>query len=288
MKIAIIGANGQLGTDLTEQLKSKNEVIPLTQEDIEISDPESVQTVLGQYTPDVVINTAAYHKVDECENNPIKSFEINGLGSKYLAAATQKLGARFIHISTDYIFDGKQSIPYTEDDLPNPLNVYANTKLAGEYFVQQETDNYIIARVSGIYGKTRCMAKGGNFINTMLRLYREGKHLKVVTDEILTPTWTVEISRQIEVMIDKHLTGLFHITQEGACSWHEFASAIFKILDIQIDIEKATVASFPASIKRPHYSVLENKALKTAESNIMKPWKEALTEFLNQTNIEEL
>lgn len=288
MKIIIIGANGQLGTDLVEQFSVKHEVIPLIQEDIEISDPQSVQKVLGQHQPEVVINTAAYHKVDDCENNPVKSFEINGLGAKYLATSCRELNAKLIHISTDYIFDGKQSIPYIEDDLPNPLNVYANTKLAGEYFVQQETDNYIIARVSGIYGKTRCMAKGNNFINTMLRLYREGKHLKVVTDEIVTPTWTVEISRQIAVMIEKDLRGLFHMTQEGACSWHEFASAIFEILDMNIEIEKATVKSFPAPIKRPHYSVLENKALKAADCNIMKNWKDALTEFLKQTNIEEL
>ncbi len=288
MKVVVIGANGQLGTDCAAQLKNKYDVIPLIQEDIEISDAESVNNVLKQHQPSVVINTAAYHKVDECEKNPVKSFEINALGSKYLAAACREYNAKLIHISTDYVFDGKTNTPYVEDDLPDPLNVYANTKLAGEYFVQQETDNYIIARVSGIYGKTRCMAKGGNFINTMLRLYREGKNIKVVADEVLTPTWTVEISRQIEVMIEKNLTGLFHVTQEGNCSWHAFSAAIFEILNIQINIEKTTVTSFPAPIKRPHYSVLENKALKEADCNIMQHWKDALTEFLKQTNIEDL
>ncbi len=288
MKIVIIGADGQLGTDLNLQFQNTYEVIPLTQEDIEISDADCVQSVLKNHNPDVVINTAAFHKVELCEEEPNLSWEVNALGPKYLAQSCQEISAKLVHISTDYVFDGLKKSPYIEDDLPQPLNVYANTKLAGEYFVAQETDNYITARVSGIYGKARCMAKGSNFINTMLRLHREGKSLRVVDDEILTPTSTVEISRQIDKMIEKDATGLFHVTQEGQCSWHEFASAIFKILGIDINIEPVTVDTFPSPIKRPHYSVLENKHLKDLDINIMQDWKSALKEFLTTTPLEDL
>lgn len=288
MKVMIIGADGQLGTDLNQHFQKNHDVIPLTQEDIEISDFDSVQTVLRKHNPDVVINTAAFHKVELCEEEPNLSWEVNALGPKYHAKTCQDISAKCVHISTDYVFDGLKQSPYTEEDLPRPLNVYANTKLAGEYFVSQETDNYIVARVSGIYGRARCMAKGGNFINTMLRLYREGKHLRVVEDEILTPTSTVEIARQLDKMIEKDATGLFHVTQEGQCSWHAFASAIFEILGIDIDIEPVTVDTFPSTIKRPHYSVLENKHLKELNINIMQDWKSALKEFLTQTPLEDL
>ena len=288
MKILIIGANGQLGTDLSSHFATKHELIPLTEDHIEIADAESVKNAMSAHRPNVVINTAAFHNVPLCEENPVRAFEVNGLGALHLAKLSGELGFKLVHISTDYVFDGEKNAPYTETDRPHPLNVYANTKLAGEYFISAEAEDYIIARVSGIYGKTRCMAKGGNFINTMLRLYREGKSIRVVTDEILTPTSTVEISRQLELMIETKTHGLFHVTQEGACSWHEFAQAIFDILQLDVNVAETTTSEFVSPVKRPFYSVLENAALKKLGINIMKDWREALEEFLTQTPIEEL
>jgi len=288
MRLMIVGADGQLGVDLVEQFQNKLDVIPLTYEDGDIADLDIVHSLFNKHEPDVVINTAAFHHVPKCEETPLRAFEVNALGARNLAISARHIGAKLVHISTDYVFDGKKQSPYTEQDLPCPLNVYANTKLAGEYFVSTICDRYVIARVSGIYGKTRCIGKGSNFVNSMLRFYREGKPIQVVTDEILTPTSTVEISRQLTVMLDHDCQGLFHVTCEGACSWHEFAQAIFDILAYPVNVRPAKVADFPPAVKRPHYSVLENARLKEAGINIIKDWKTALTHFLTTTEVDSL
>ena len=288
MRMMIVGADGQLGSDLVHQFEGQYELIPLTYEDGDIVSLDTVRSLMKEYRPDVMINTAAFHQVPRCEEEPIRAWEVNALGARNLAICAQDSGIQLVQISTDYVFDGKKSTPYVEQDKPNPLNVYANTKLAGEYFVSAICDRYMIVRVSGIYGKTRCIGKGSNFINTMLRLYREKKTIRVVTDEILTPTWTVEVSRQIGEMLTHHLNGLFHVTGEGACSWHEFAQSIFDILELPVRVQTAKVKDFPPTVKRPHYSVLENAGLKQAGVNKMKDWKAALAEFLTTTEVESL
>lgn len=284
----IVGADGQLGTDLAEQFQKKSHVIPLTFLDGDIVNLDVVHSLFQEHRPNVVINTAAFHHVPKCEEDPVRAFEVNALGARNLALTAQATGAKLVHISTDYVFDGKKQTAYTEKDLPHPLNVYANTKLAGEYFVSAICDRHIIVRVSGIYGKTRCIGKGSNFINTMLQLYRDGKPIRVVTDEILTPTSTTEISRQLNVMMDHDCQGLFHVTCEGACSWHEFAQAIFDILKYPVKVQPAKVADFPPAVKRPHYSVLENSRLKAAGINIIAEWKTALNHFLTTTEVDSL
>jgi dTDP-4-dehydrorhamnose reductase len=288
MRLMIIGADGQLGADLVLQFRDHADLVPLTYEDGDIVDFNVVQSLVTMHRPEVIINTAAYHNVPECELHPVRAFEVNALGARNLALATESKGVRLVHISTDYVFDGSKSSPYTESDCPNPLNVYANTKLSGEYFIRSICKNYMILRVSGIYGKTRCIGKGSNFINTMLRLFRDGQSIRVVTDEVLTPTSTVEISRQLETMLQENCQGVFHVTAEGACSWHEFAQSIFKILEWPVQIQEARVADFPPTVKRPHYSVLENTRLKQAGINRMKDWKTALTEFLKTTEVKNL
>jgi dTDP-4-dehydrorhamnose reductase len=288
MRLMIIGADGQLGADLVLQFRDHADLIPLTYEDGDIVDFNVVQSLVTMHRPEVIINTAAYHNVPECELHPVRAFEVNALGARNLALATESKGIRLVHISTDYVFDGSKGSPYTESDCPNPLNVYANTKLSGEYFIRSICKNYMILRVSGIYGKTRCIGKGSNFINTMLRLFRDGQSIRVVTDEVLTPTSTVEISRQLEIMLQENCQGVFHVTAEGACSWHEFAQSIFKILEWPVQIQEAKVADFPPTVKRPHYSVLENTRLKQAGINRMKDWKTALTEFLKTTEVKNL
>jgi len=284
----IIGANGQLGTDLVNYFASRYDLICLTEKEIEVSDIQSVNEALTTNKPRIVINTAAFHKVDECERQPVRSYEVNSLGVKYIAQCSQQIGAKLVHISTDYVFDGQKQSPYTEVDIPHPLNVYGVTKLAGEYFMANEMDDYLILRVSGIYGKHKCIGKGGNFINAMLRQYRSGNEIRVVSDEILTPTSTVEICRQLDVMVKNDLKGLYHTTNEGQCSWYEYARKIFHILKLEVEIRPVPVSFFPMTVKRPTYSVLENHRLKEYHLNIMNDWDVALEEFLSKAKVEDL
>jgi dTDP-4-dehydrorhamnose reductase len=282
MKIAIIGANGQLGTDLTEVLSAEHEVKGLNHADIEITDIDSVKNVISSLKPDIILNTAAYHIVPEAEKFPDKAFLINGTGALNLAKVCQETGTRLVHYSTDYVFDGEKGKPYTEDDRPNPLNVYANTKLSGEYFALNYCDKSYVVRVSGIYGKVPCRAKGGNFITTMVKLAKEKPEVRVVNDEVLTPTPTLEIARSTAALIKKDAYGLYHMSCEGQVSWYEFARTIWDTLKLNTSLYSASVKDFPLVVKRPFYSVLENRNLKSIGIDIMPDWKAGLQQFLKQ------
>ncbi len=281
MKVAVIGANGQLGSDLVAYFEDKSEVVPLTHADMEIADVDSARDVLTRVKPDVVINTAAFHNVPKCEEDPLTSFRINGQGALNLAKLSEDLNFKLVHYSTDYVFDGAKQQPYVESDCPNPLNVYAITKLDGEHFIQAYSNAHFILRVSGIYGKKPCRAKGGNFIDTMRKAAASRPLVKVVRDEVLTPTSTIEIARNTWDLIQTEAYGLYHMTAEGQCSWYEFAQVIFDKLDIQTPLESCTVDEFPSPVKRPFYSVLENSQLKKIGLNRMAHWKEALEVYLS-------
>jgi dTDP-4-dehydrorhamnose reductase len=280
MKLAIIGANGQLGSDLMEVLSREHDVIGLNHSDIEITDIDNVKSVVSATTPDIVLNTAAYHIVPEAEKFPDKAFRINGTGTLNLAKVCQDLGVRLIHYSTDYVFDGKKQKPYTEDDCPNPLNVYANTKLSGEYFALNYSEKSYVIRVSGIYGKVPSRAKGGNFITTMIKLAQEKPEVRVVNDEILTPTPTFHIAKNTAKLIKTDSFGLYHMSCEGECSWYEFAKVIWDTLQLKTPLYPASVKDFPLVVKRPFYSVLKNQNLNNIGVNNMPYWKNALNEFL--------
>lgn len=283
MKIAVIGADGQLGTDICNVIeKIDHELISLTIEHIDVSDIDSVTNVLNEVKPQLVINTAAFHHPETCEDQPVKAFEVNALGPRNLSMVCNHLDAALMHISTDYVFDGKKRAPYIETDKPMPLNVYANTKLSGEHFVEAIAKKYYILRVSGIYGKAPCIGKGGiNFVELMIKLSREREEVRVVDNEILTPTSTKEISHQIVKMIDSDPRyGLYHATAEGSCSWYQFAKEIFDITKPNIKFNKAAPGEFAVKVNRPEYSVLENKFLKDQNINIMRHWKEGLKTYL--------
>jgi dTDP-4-dehydrorhamnose reductase len=285
MKIVVIGANGQLGSDICEAFESEHyPVVPLTIEDIDISDKKSVSAAFEKLSDvGVVINTAAMHHVEKCEEDPVRSFEVNGIGAIHLAEAVNKMDALLVHISTDYVFDGTKREPYTENDRPVPLNVYANTKLSGEHFVESIAKKYQILRVSGIYGKNPCMAKGHNFVDLMLKLAKEREEVRVVDNEILTPTATEDIARQMVKMIrDGAEYGIYHVTAEGSCSWHEFAAEIFSVAGSSVTLNVAAPGEFPTSVNRPEYSVLENEHLKAQNLNIMPHWKEGLKAYITK------
>ena len=282
MNVTIIGSNGQLGRDISSAFTAEGHSISnLTHQDMEVSSLESVRTSLGPFRPDVVINTAAFHNVEKCEAEPGMAFAINGIGARNLAQVTAETNAVLFHISTDYVFDGKKSAPYVEEDQPVPLNVYGNTKLSGEFFVRTMNPRHFVVRVSAIYGENPCRAKGGlNFVELMLKLSKERDELRVVNDEFVTPTPTVQIAQQLVALSQSKDYGLYHATAEGSCSWYEFAAAIFELTKTRVRLEPARPGEFPAKVPRPKYSVLENKSLKAKSLNVFSHWREGLENYL--------
>lgn len=281
MKIMIIGAGGQLGSELVNILQD-DIVIPLTHMDIEMTDHRQVNDVLSSNAPDVVINTTAYHRVDECEENAEKSFSVNACAVRNLARICAELNATLVHFSTDYVFGGEKRVPYVEDDMPNPLSVYAVSKLAGEYFVRNIGDRHFVIRTCGLYGAKGISGKGGNFIELMLKLAREQRPIRVVADQVVTPTYARELAASISRLIRTGEYGLYHITNDGECSWYEFAKTIFDLTGIQASLSPVTSTEFGAKARRPAYSVLENKNLRNLGLNNMRPWKEALKKYLRE------
>ncbi len=280
LKVVVVGANGQLGSDISAYFSSRCELSGLTHEQIEITNLDNVRNVLSALTPDVVINTAAYHNVPKCEEDPLRSFEINGLGALNLARLSEELSFKLVHYSTDYVFDGAKGKPYLEDDCPNPLNVYALTKLDGEKLIQNYSERYFILRVAGIYGLTPCRAKGGNFIDTMVKASAARPLVKVVNDEVLTPTSTQEIARNTWELIQTDAYNLYHMTAQEAVSWYDFARVIFDELDLKTPLESCSASEFPSPVKRPLYSALENGNLKKQNLDLMSHWRTALSEYL--------
>ena len=282
MKIAVIGSNGQLGNDLVAAFSEKGDAVcGLTHADIEISELPSVSHALGGMRPQVIVNTAAMHHVENCEREPGKAFAVNALGPRNLAIVARDLGAVLMHVSTDYVFDGSKGSPYVEEDNPLPLNAYGVTKLSGEHFVRATTTKHFVIRTSGLYGKSPCRAKGGlNFIELMLKLAKDRGEVKVVDNEVVSPTSTAELAQQMVLLSRSDCYGLYHATAEGSCSWHEFAREIFAVTDTQVHLKVAGPDEFPAKVARPKYSVLENRALKSRGLNTFKPWQEALHQYL--------
>lgn len=293
-KVAVIGANGQLGTDLVKELQgwrtrsdvrppsSNCQVIPLTHKDIEICDHAGTRKILTQLKSDVVINTAAYHRVDECEDYPEKAFEVNAVAVHNLALICRDLDAVLMHMSTDYVFGGdpNRQTPYTEDALPWPLNVYGISKLAGEFFVRNLCPKHFVVRSSGLYGVAGSSGKGGNFVELMLRLAQEGKPIRVVNDQRLAPTYTVDLARKMEELITTNHYGLYHITGGGDCTWHEFAVEIFRLAGLSPELSPTTTESFGAKAMRPHYSVLTSIQSSKAGVQGLRTWEEALESYL--------
>ena len=282
MKIAVIGSNGQLGSDIVRAFSAMgDEVSQITHADLELANAESVSKCLEIHRPAVVVNTAAMHHVENCEREPEKAFAVNAIGARNLALAARSLDAVLLHVSTDYVFDGSKSAPYCEDDLPCPLNVYGNTKLAGEFFVRTLAPRHFVVRTSAIYGTNPCRAKGGlNFIELMLKLARERGEVRVVDNEFVSPTPTAQIAKQIVALSRSNKYDLYHATAEGSCSWYEFASEIFALTGTKVKLSVAGPNEFPMKVPRPRYSVLENCNLNAQGLNVFHDWRAGLREYL--------
>ena len=284
MKIAVIGANGQLGTDVADAFaENGDDVCAVTHGDVEISNVDSVLESFRAIRPQVVVNTAAMHHVEKCEAEPEKAYAVNAIGTRNLALAAQDVGAVLVHVSTDYVFDGRKGSPYEEDDCPLPLNVYGNSKLAGEHFARTVAEKHFVLRTSALYGTSACRGKGGlNFIQLMLKLAKEKDELRVVDSEVVSPTSTAELARQIVALSRSDCYGLYHATAEGSCSWFEFAKTIFAITETKANLKVAGPNEFPAKVPRPKYSVLENRGLKKHGLNKFEPWQSGLRSYLDQ------
>lgn len=285
-KILITGALGQLGHAIYGLLKDNPKYqLYLTDfhmadddtiKQLDITDKESVEAHISWLVPDIIINCAAMTAVDLCETEQDKAYQINSLGPKYLAAVAKKVGAKLIHISTDYVYDGQATIPYTEKAQTNPLSVYGRTKLLGDNYVLEGCPKSFVIRTAWLYGK------GKNFVNTMLRLADEGKNISVVSDQIGTPTSALELARVIIYLMETDSYGIYHATCEGYASWYDFAVEIFRLAGKRVDIEAITTLDYPTVARRPMYSVLDNKVLRDYHGYYMKGWKEALKEFLQE------
>jgi len=280
VKIAIFGIEGQLGRDLEIAL-SDFDVVPMLYADVDIVNRAGVGDAVSAASPDWVINSAAMTHVDRCETQEKSAFEVNAEGARHVAEASQATNARLIHLSTDYVFDGKKDSPYVESDVPQPINVYGKSKLAGERFVKEVCPQHYVVRTSGLYGTHECWGKGTNFVETMLRLALEKTELKVVRDEVLTPTFTEDLAAQVRRLIETPPQyGVYHATNEGQCSWFDFATEIFYQTKTPIALEGILSKEWGAPAKRPANSVLENAALKTDGLNEFPDWRDALQRYL--------
>ena len=261
IKTLIFGADGMLGSDLCRVF---SDAIPFTHSDLDITNKEDVIRIIKEIAPDVVINAAAYTNVDECEDERELAFEVNGEAPGYIAEACSCISAKLVHFSTDYVFDGSKK-EYIESDTPNPINAYGESKLLGEREIARHMDDYRIIRISWLFGHY-----GRNFVDTMLKLSGEMDTVKVVNDQFGKPTYTADLARKTRKIIDLE-PGIYHVTNEGMCSWYEFASAVID------NVVPCSSDEFPTKAKRPNYSVLTNT--KTAP---MRHWKEAVLEYLKE------
>jgi len=283
--VVIIGANGQLGTDLRRVLDASFKLSGLTHADLEVTDYERSGQVLRELRPDVVINTSAFHKVDICEDEPEPSFAVNATGAYNLARHTAALGATLVHFSSDYVFDGRAKVPYKESDLPAPTSIYGASKLAGEVLVRHYAPRHFVLRTTGLYGLAGASGKGGNFVETMIRLGRSGNPVRVVNDQVMTPTATADLALAVRQLLDTEGSGavaygLYHVTSRDQCSWFEFARTIYALSGMSVDLSPITTAESGAKASRPAFSVLDHGKWKDQGLEELRPWKEALTDYL--------
>lgn len=278
MKILLIGADGQLGTDIAAVFRQGFDLIPLTIKDIDITNPEQAKSVITEHKPNIVINTAAYLNVPGSEKEPAQAFRVNAIAVRDLAAVCRGINARLIHFSTDYVFDGRKKQPYIESDAPNPLNVYAISKLAGEFFTALAPEYYLI-RVAGLFGLAGCMGKGGtNFIESVLKAAAQKPVLQVTANITANITYTYDAALKIkELIAGKQPSGIYHITNSGACTWYEVAQEIFRIQGIKVKLEPKEEAEEEAGVRRPLYSALASSKLTP-----LRPWQEALKDYLSK------
>ena len=280
MKVAVIGSTGQLGQDLMRVFGE--EAVGFAHEDLDVTDEESVASAVQSAGPDWVLNTAAFHRVDDCEINPTLTFAVNSTGALNVARAAAAVGSGVAFFSSDYVFGGQdrgRDNPYKEGDAPHPLSVYGVSKVAGEQLVMQANPRHLVVRSAGLYG-TATSRKGWTFPELMLNKARNEGALRVVTDQVLSPTFTADLAGKAKELIEQDAVGLFHLTNAGECSWFEFARGALELAGVDAKMEQISTEQMNQRARRPPYSALDTTRLEAVGLEPLRPWKEALSDYL--------
>jgi len=278
-RIVIVGTGGQLGWELSRLLIQDNgqQVVAFGRAELDVTDRFAVERSVEKSRPEVVINCAAFTDVDGCEAERERAFLVNATGAHNVARAARKVGAKLVHISTDYVFAGNQSTPHVETDPTAPINVYGASKLEGEQRVQEACPEHFIVRTAWLYG-----LHGKNFVKTMVRLGRKGEPINVVNDQHGTPTWTRNLARQIKKLFPTAPYGIYHASSQGHCTWYEFTLEIFKQLGIKAQVNPVLGAHYVQPAGRPQNGVMDNARLRSLGLDVMPPWQEGLKQFLQE------
>ena len=280
-RYVVIGATGQLGTDLVRTFDGSGRLTPLSTRDVDIRDAAATRSILEALRPTWVLNTAAYNLVDRAEEDGRSAFALNAEAVGSLADICQRIGARLVHFSTDYVFDGAKRTPYLETDPPRPLSVYGESKLAGELLALERCERAVVFRVCGLFGLAGSLGKGkGNFVETMLRLARDGRPLRVVSDQVLCPSYTLDLARKVWAVLPKAAQPVYHLTNAGQTSWYDFARRSLELAGVTADLTAVTAAEYGAKARRPPYSVLAHANLAALGEDDLRPWGEALVAYV--------
>ena len=285
-RVVVVGANGQLGSELVRAFAEDGRwtPMPLVHQEVEIVEPASVKAMFACHQPSLVVNTAAYHVV-EAAGNELEFFRVNALGVKNLAEAARAEDVPLVHFSTDYVFGDGGTRPYHEGDTPSPLNVYGTSKLAGEHILRATDPRHYVVRVCGLYGRTGCRAKGGtNFVEMVLRQTDTGTSMRVVNDQIVSPTYAVDVARALPGLVSRAPYGVYHMANPGACSWYEFAVEIVELAGLRerVKLEPVSSGRYYSSVRRPAYSALDNRALRAAGLPDLRPRTAAVAAYLEE------
>jgi|SRR5437867_4131619 len=281
--LVVIGATGQLGSDLVNAAAAAGvEQVGLSHQDVDITDVASLEATLQRLRPAVVINSAAFHQVDRCEEDPAEAYRVNAVGAVLVARVARTVEARCVYISTDYVFDGNRSpgTLYSEDDVIAPLNVYGASKAAGEQLVQQSLSDHLVVRVSSLFGTAGARGKGGNFIETILKKARDGAPLSVVNDQWMTPTYTGDAAPAIVRLASGRVTGVVHVAGSRPCTWYDLASEALRLTRLDVRIEGVPAASYPSRVRRPRNSGLNTGRLASLLGAPLRSWNDALAAYL--------
>lgn len=278
MKVLVTGVKGQLGYDVMAELTKRNiEAIGVDIDEMDITDKISVEKVIGEAAPDVVVHCAAYTAVDAAEDNEALCRRVNADGTRNIAEVCKKLDCKMVYISTDYVFDGQGTRPWEPDDERHPLNVYGQTKYEGELAVQENLSKYFIVRIAWVFGKN-----GKNFVKTMLKLAETHDKLTVVNDQFGSPTYTYDLARLLVDMIQTDKYGIYHATNEGICTWYEFACEIFRQAGVKIEVTPVSASEYPAKAKRPENSRLDKSKLTENGFERLPSWQDALRRYIKE------
>lgn len=279
-RVLVTGARGQLGSDLSALLAERGEVRAAGREDLDVTDDAAVAAAMAALSPTLVVNCAAFHNVDLCEREEDRSFEVNARAVKRLGQACATTGAKLVHFSTNYVFDGTSAEPYDEGERPSPRSIYAISKLAGEHAALAYAPGALVVRTAGLYGMHGSESKGGNFVTRMLARAREQGSLRMVADQRLTPTFTSDLARAVVEALDADADGVLHLTNSGECSWHEFTLAIMAVAGIDITVEAVHTDTGPGQVQRPRNGVLRSVRADALGLSRLRPWNDALSDYM--------